>query len=51
MKSLMSFIDVIIRSIILVSYLFTFTFILIIINAILKIVTFERLFNKGVRDA
>jgi hypothetical protein len=47
----MSSANAIIRSIISLSYLFTFAFILAAIGAILKIVTFERLFNKGVGDA
>ena len=51
MKSLMSSTDAVIGSIILVSHLSTFAFILAVIGAILETVTSKRLFDKGVGDA
>jgi hypothetical protein len=50
-KSLISSADAVVRSIISLSYLSTFAFMLAAVGAILKIVTSERLFNKGVGDA
>jgi hypothetical protein len=47
----MSSANAVIRSIISLSHLSTFAFMLAAVGAILKIVTFERLFNKGVGDA
>jgi hypothetical protein len=44
-------INAVIKLIISLFYFFTFTFMLVTISVILKIVTFKRLFNKGIKDA